>query len=208
MTTELSGHEFNSHSEPILYSYSNFIFCSVSDFTSAIAFVSYHVYFNWNVREVITWVLGNELIHLVFITERSFEVAIESWPEWNLNLRPLTSVQMLYKAMSYSQLCTATPISSFGQCQISFRLLPSTFFLSIKEMDPVFYHYNTNVLGKTLSYNGLRQKIGSISLGWGTNSGACLRFQSCDFNEGFLCSCMLRCFKPGMLRGLSIQPTW
>ena len=95
MTTELSGHEFNSHSEPILYSYSNFIFCSVSDFTSAIAFVSYHVYFNWNVREVITWVLGNELIHLVFITERSFEVAIESWPEWNLNLRPLTSVQML-----------------------------------------------------------------------------------------------------------------
>ena len=116
--------------------------------------------------------------------------------------------RLSYKAMSYSQLCTATPISSFGQCQISFRLLPSTVFLSIKEMDPVFYHYNTNVLGKILSYNGLRQKIGSISLGRGTNSGACLRFQSCDFSEGFLCSCMLRCFKPGMLRGLSIQPTW
>ena len=25
--TELSGHEFNSHSEPTLYSYSNFIVC-------------------------------------------------------------------------------------------------------------------------------------------------------------------------------------
>ena len=30
--TELSGHEFNSHSEPTLYNYSNFIICSVSDF--------------------------------------------------------------------------------------------------------------------------------------------------------------------------------
>ena len=30
--TELSGHEFNSHSEPTLYSYSNFIFCSVFRF--------------------------------------------------------------------------------------------------------------------------------------------------------------------------------
>ena len=28
-------------------------------------------------------------------TERFFEVAIESWPEWNLNPRPLNSIQML-----------------------------------------------------------------------------------------------------------------
>ena len=34
--TELSGHEFNSHSEPTLYSYSNFIVCSVSRFLSAV----------------------------------------------------------------------------------------------------------------------------------------------------------------------------
>ena len=34
----LTGHEFNSHSEPSLHSNSNFI--------SAIAFVSCHVYFN------------------------------------------------------------------------------------------------------------------------------------------------------------------
>ena len=30
---------------------------------------------------------------MVFTTEGFFEVAIESWPEWNLNLRPLNSVQ-------------------------------------------------------------------------------------------------------------------
>ena len=29
---------------------------------------------------------------MVFITEGFFEVAIESWPEWDLNPRPLNSV--------------------------------------------------------------------------------------------------------------------
>ena len=29
---------------------------------------------------------------MVFITEGFFEVAIESWPEWDLNARPLNSV--------------------------------------------------------------------------------------------------------------------
>ena len=52
--TELSGHEFNSHSEPTLYSYPNFIVCSVSGFISAIAFVSHHVCFNRIFLEVIT----------------------------------------------------------------------------------------------------------------------------------------------------------
>ena len=33
---------------------------------------------------------------MVFITEGFFEVAIESWPEWDLNHpRPLNSVQTL-----------------------------------------------------------------------------------------------------------------
>ena len=32
---------------------------------------------------------------MVFITEGVFEVAIGSWPEWDLNPRPLNSVQML-----------------------------------------------------------------------------------------------------------------
>ena len=33
---------------------------------------------------------------MVFITEELFEVAIESWPEWNLNPRPLNSVSYIY----------------------------------------------------------------------------------------------------------------
>ena len=32
---------------------------------------------------------------MVFTTERLFEAAIESWPEWDLNPQPLNSVQML-----------------------------------------------------------------------------------------------------------------
>ena len=52
--TELSGRELNSHSEPTLYSYSNFIVYSVSHFISARAFVSRHVCFNRNFVEVIT----------------------------------------------------------------------------------------------------------------------------------------------------------
>ena len=36
-------------SEPTLHSYSNFIVCSVSDFTLSVAFVSHHVYFNQNI---------------------------------------------------------------------------------------------------------------------------------------------------------------
>ena len=72
---------------------------------------------------------------MVFTTERFLEVAIESWPEWDLNPRPLNSVfrrsnPLSFQAMSstrfQSQFCTASPISSFVQCQISFRLLPSS----------------------------------------------------------------------------------
>ena len=32
---------------------------------------------------------------MVFTTEGLFEVAIEGWPEWDLNPRPLNSVQTL-----------------------------------------------------------------------------------------------------------------
>ena len=32
---------------------------------------------------------------MVFSTKAFFEVAIESWPEWDLNPRPLNSVQTL-----------------------------------------------------------------------------------------------------------------
>ena len=34
-------------------------------------------------------------IYMIFITERLFELAIESCPEWNFKPRPLNSVQTL-----------------------------------------------------------------------------------------------------------------
>ena len=71
---------------------------------------------------------------MVFTTKGFFQVAMESCPEWDLNPRLLNpfrrSNRLSYQAMSstrtQSQLCTATPISSFVQCHISFRLLPSS----------------------------------------------------------------------------------
>ena len=41
---------------------------------------------------------------MVFTTEGLFEVAIESWPDWNLNPRPLNSVQTLWLS-ALSGLC-------------------------------------------------------------------------------------------------------
>ena len=39
--------------------------------------------------------VGNELIHLVFTIGGFFEVVIESWSEYDLNQRPVNSIQML-----------------------------------------------------------------------------------------------------------------
>ena len=38
-----------------------------------------------------------ELIHTVFTTERFLQAAIESFPDWGLNQRPLNSVQRLQR---------------------------------------------------------------------------------------------------------------
>ena len=50
-----------------------------------------------------------------------FEVAIESWPEWDLTIPLRGSNQLSYQAMSstrtQNQFCATTPISSFVQCQ-------------------------------------------------------------------------------------------
>ena len=34
-------------------------------------------------------------IYMVYTTDRCLEVAIESWPEWDLNPRPLNSIKTL-----------------------------------------------------------------------------------------------------------------
>ena len=35
------------------------------------------------------------IYYIIFTSEKIFEVAIESWPEWDLNPRSLNSVQTL-----------------------------------------------------------------------------------------------------------------
>ena len=64
---------------------------------------------------------------MIFTTERFFEVAIESWPDWDSNSRPLIlfsrSNRLRYQTMSspriQRQLCITNPIYSFVQCQVS-----------------------------------------------------------------------------------------
>ena len=46
---------------------------------------------------------------MVFTTEGFLEVAIESWPEWDLNPRPLNSVQNCANAI--------IQVRTFGQVQ-------------------------------------------------------------------------------------------
>ena len=45
----------STYTQVTLCSYSNFIVCWVSDYISANALVSQHIYFNWNILEVIIW---------------------------------------------------------------------------------------------------------------------------------------------------------
>ena len=71
------------------------LFVQRSRFISAMAFVSCHTRFKWNLAQVITWVQHNELIRMVLKTESFWEVARESWPECDLNPQPLNSIQML-----------------------------------------------------------------------------------------------------------------
>ena len=58
--------------------------------------------------------------------------------------------------------------------------------------------------GETLCYNELSQMGSIIEV---SILEHVRRFQSWDFIEGFFCSSMFSCFKRGMLRFWSIQPT-
>ena len=35
------------------------------------------------------------LVHMIFTTERFIEVAIENWRDWDLNPRPMNSIQTI-----------------------------------------------------------------------------------------------------------------
>ena len=54
-------------------------------------------------------------IYMVFTTEGLFEVAIESWPEWDLNPRPLNSVQIIDLFMQCVKKCSIQVKSIYMQ---------------------------------------------------------------------------------------------
>ena len=86
---------------------------------------------------------------MVFTTEGFFEVAKESclcgiWT--NVHWIPFRRFNTLsYNAISSThtenQLCTAAPVSLFVQCQISFRLLPSSVATFILTEISLSYYY-------------------------------------------------------------------
>ena len=74
---------------------------------------------------------------MVFTTEGLFQEAIEGWPEWDLNPRPLNFVQTLLPTKLSGQEFNSHSeptlysysifiVCSVVQCQISFQLIPST----------------------------------------------------------------------------------
>ena len=113
-----------------LYSYSNFIVCSVSDFISAIAFVSCHVLFSRNFVDIITW---NELIYIVFTTEEFFEVAIETCHEFN------------WHKISFLVLLTICPDNLFHDINLSFlKVMLKALFMDFyrASYSLIFYNFN------------------------------------------------------------------
>ena len=89
-----------------------------------VIYIQKYIYNIYSIIQYYTYtVLYSIYTYMAFTTEGLLEVPIESWPEWNLN-------RLSYHAMSsthtQSQLCTATPIATFAQSPISFRLLPSS----------------------------------------------------------------------------------
>ena len=75
------------------------------------------------------------IIYMVFTTDGFLEVAIESWPEWDLNPRPLNSVQTLkptevscheFNLLPEPTLYNYSNFVSLFSIDVSFRSLPSS----------------------------------------------------------------------------------
>ena len=64
-----------------------------SNFISAFACISRHIYLYQNLAKVIIFVWQNEPRHMVFTTKDFLEGVTSNWPEWDLNIRLLNSVQ-------------------------------------------------------------------------------------------------------------------
>ena len=70
-------------------------------FVFLITFIYYLYIYIYVVLYGVIWYYMVLYIYMVFTTEGLFEVAIESWPEWDLNPRPLNSVSIYQKNISY-----------------------------------------------------------------------------------------------------------
>ena len=70
------------------------LFFQCSRFISVFVFVSHHICIKRTLAQVVTLV-AEWIDTYVFTTEGFLEVVIESWLEWDLNPRPLNSVQTL-----------------------------------------------------------------------------------------------------------------
>ena len=103
--TELSGHEFNSHSELTLYSYSNFIVCSVSHFILAIAFISRHVCFHVCLRRCTAYL--NILMLMLDIFTKTCHI------NRALQLTTRTTVSEIYFRYNQSCFCSAAELIRF-----------------------------------------------------------------------------------------------
>ena len=58
------------------------------------------------------------MLHMVFTTDELFEVATESWPEWDVNPQPLKFVQRLYLAELLSRKISVTKFLVFDFANI------------------------------------------------------------------------------------------
>ena len=104
-------------------------------------------------------------IYMVFITERFFQVAIESWLEWvwthdhwiPFRRSNRLSYQTMSSTRTQSQLCTAAPISSLYS-MFTFRLLPSPVTTIAFNKSRIGNHVSSGMIDKCVFKNSLYKK--------------------------------------------------
>ena len=69
------------------------LFAQYSGLISAIDFITRHICFKQNVAPVDRMSAARRTDTIVFTTKGFWEVAIESWPEWDLKPRPLNFIE-------------------------------------------------------------------------------------------------------------------
>ena len=81
--------------QPKLVGKTFFLLAATPIFLSNNMYIYIYIYIYYIYVCVYIYIYIYIYIYMVFITEGFFEVAIENWSEWELNLRPLNSVQTL-----------------------------------------------------------------------------------------------------------------